>query len=73
MADHLANAGVEGELVTQWGPLESFEGAEWAHNCRQLAVRDQQEGTQLIRPSEVEGTDARRREHAMMNHHLDGG
>ena len=38
--DHLANAGVEGELVTLWGPLESFEGSEWAHNYRQLVARD---------------------------------
>ena len=40
VADQLANAGVEGELGTQWGPLETFEGAEWIHNCRQLAAWD---------------------------------
>ena len=73
VADHLVNAGVEGELVTLWGPLESFEGSNWAHTYHQLAARDQQGGTQLTRPSEEEGTDASRRVHAMTNHHLDGG
>ena len=73
MADQLANVGVEGELGTHWGPLETFEGAEWINNCRQLAARDQQGGTPLTRPRDVEGTDVSRREHATtINHHDEG-
>ena len=73
VADQLANAGVEGELGTHWGPLETFEGAEWINNCRQLAARDQQGGTPLTRTRDVEGMDVSRREHATtINHHDEG-
>ena len=38
VADLLVNTGVEGELALQWGLLGSFDGFDWAHNCRQLAT-----------------------------------
>ena len=31
--DLLANAGVEGEMAHQWGPLKNFEAGDWVHHC----------------------------------------
>ena len=71
VADLLANVGVEGELAHQWGPLESFEANEWAHNCRQLAVQDLMGGTQSTHPIDAVDIGDRRHDHAMTGQHQD--
>ena len=69
--DLLANAGVEGEVAHQWGPLENFEADDWAHQCRQMVAHELEGRTQVARSNDAVVGGDRRREHTMTDHHQD--
>ena len=69
--DLLANAGVDGDLAHQWGPLENFEAEYWAQCCRQVATQGYEGGTQVARPIDVVAGGDRRHEHTMTSPHYD--